>query len=330
MLHKNIKDLEWLLFFYSAPAKPVKNRMKIWRRLSRAGALHLKGAVYILPYNDENYELCQWLVSEIASMGGGSDFVRVMKVETITNREIIELFNRQRMQDYSSIKKGLEEIERKINSIKKGGIRDDDKGLREQFKKYSKWFEEIHRIDFFSSKAGIVLRKEIKAAEEEVKRFIGVKFKKAEFPLSAKNVKDYQGRVWVTRKRPFVDRMSSAWLIKGFIDKKAVFRFIDEDEIGKIEKGSSAAFDIKGGEFTHIGDMCTFEVLVKAFNLKDKALKKIAEIVHEIDIKDGKYENLDARGIEDILIGIRKTIKNDLEALEKGMAVFEMLYASKT
>ena len=76
--------------------------------------------------------------------------------------------------------------------------------------------------------------------------------------------------------------------------------------------------------------MCTFEVLVKAFNLKDKALKKIAEIVHEIDIKDGKYENSDARGIEDILVGIRKTIKNDLEALEKGMAVFEMLYASKT
>ncbi|MEK6678497.1 MAG: chromate resistance protein ChrB domain-containing protein [Nitrospirota bacterium] len=329
MLHKNIKDLEWLLFFYSAPAKPVKNRMKIWRRLSRAGALHLKGAVYILPYNDENYELCQWLASEIASMGGAGDFVKVEKIETIKNKEIIELFNQQRMQDYSNIKKGLEELERKINSIKKGGIRDDDKGLREQLKKYSKGFEEIHKIDFFSSKTGIDLKKKVKAAEVEVKKFTGFKPKKAELPLPVKNVKDYQGRVWVTRKRPFVDRMSSAWLIKGFIDKKAVFRFIDEDEVGKIEMGA-AAFDIKGGEFTHIGDMCTFEVLVNAFNLKDKALKKIAEIVHEIDIKDGKYENSDERGIEDILVGIRKTIKNDLEALEKGMTVFEMLYASKT
>jgi len=329
MLHKNIKDLEWLLFFYSAPAKPVKNRMRIWRRLSRAGALHLKGAVYILPCNDENYELCQWLVSEIASMDGAGDFVKVEKIEIIKNKEIIELFNQQREQDYSDIKKGLEELERKINSIKKGGIRDDDKGLREQFKKYSKGFEEIRKIDFFSSKAGIDLKKEIKAAEEEFKRFIGVKFKKAEFPLPFKNVKNYQGRTWVTRKKPFVDRMSSAWLIKRFIDKKAAFRFIDEDEIEKIDK-VAAAFDIKGGEFTHIGDMCTFEVIVKTFNLKDKALKKIAEIVHEIDIKDGKYENSDARGIECILVGIRKTIKNDLEALEKGMTVFEMLYASKT
>ena len=114
------------------------------------------------------------------------------------------------------------------------------KGCASSLKKYSKGFEEIHKIDFFSSKTGIDLKKEIKAAEEEVKKFIGVKSKKAEFPLPVKNEKDYQGRVWVTRKRPFVDRMSSAWLIKGFIDKKAVFRFIDEDEIGKIEKGAAA------------------------------------------------------------------------------------------
>lgn len=329
MLHKNIKELEWLLFFYSAPAKPVKNRMKIWRRLSRAGALHLKGAVYILPYSDENYELCQWLVSEITSMGGAGDFVKVGKIETIKNKEIIELFNQQRGQDYSSIKKGLEELERKINSIKKGGIRDDDKGLSEQFKKYSKDFEEIHKIDFFTSKTGIDLKKEIKAAGEEVKRFTGFKPKKAEFPQPVKNVKDYQGRVWITRKRPFVDRMASAWLIKRFIDKKALFRFIDEKKTENIDK-KSITFDIKGGEFTHRGDMCTFEVIVKSFNLKDKALKKIAEIVHEIDMKDGKYESKESKGIEDVLTGIRKTIKNDAAALEKGMAIFEMLYASKT
>ena len=303
--------------------------MKIWRRLSKAGAVHLKGAVYILPDNEDNYELCQWLVSEIASMGGGGDFVMVEKIETIKNEDIIGLFNRQREQDYTNIKKGLEELERKINSIKKGGLREDDKALYGQLKKYSKEFEEIHKIDFFSSKAGIDLKKEIKAAEEEAKRLIGVKFIKAEVLLPVKNIKDYQRKIWVTRKKPFVDRMASAWLIKRFIDKKAVFRFINEGETGDIDK-KAVAFDIKDGEFTHRGDMCTFEVIIKVFNLKDKAVKKIAEIVHEIDIKDGKYENPEARGIEDILVGLRKSVKGDSEALEKGMALFEMLYASKT
>ncbi|OGW48898.1 MAG: hypothetical protein A2Z50_03850 [Nitrospirae bacterium RBG_19FT_COMBO_42_15] len=329
MRYKRTRSNRWLIFFYSVPSRPVSSRVKIWRRLSKAGAVHLKGAVYILPDNEDNYELCQWLVSEIASLDGGGDFVRVEKIETIKNEDIIGLFNRQRGQDYSYIKKGLEELERKINSIKKGGLREDDKALYEQSKKLSKEFEEIHKIDFFSSKAGIDLKKEIKAAEEEAKRLIGVKFIKAEVLLPVKNIKDYQRKIWVTRKKPFVDRMASAWLIKRFIDKKAVFRFINEGETGDIDK-KAVAFDVKAGEFTHRGDMCTFEVIIKVFNLKDKTVKKISEIVHEIDIKDGKYENPEARGIEDILVGLRKSVKDDSEALEKGMALFEMLYASKT
>ena len=328
MRYKRTRSNRWLIFFYSVPSRPVSSRVKIWRRLSKAGAVHLKGAVYILPDNEDNYELCQWLVSEIASMGGGGDFVMVEKIETIKNEDIIGLFNRQRGQDYSYIKKGLEELERKINSIKKGGLREDDKALYGQLKKYSKEFEEIRKIDFFLSREGANLKKEIKIREAEVKQSTGVKFIKAEVLLPVKNIKDYQRKIWVTRKKPFVDRMASAWLIKRFIDKKAVFRLIDEDELENIDK-KAVAFDIKGGEFTHRGDMCTFEVIIKVFNLKDKAVKKIAEIVHEIDIKDGKYENPEARGIEDILVGLRKSVKGDSEALEKGMALFEMLYASK-
>ena len=329
MRYKRTRSNRWLIFFYSVPSRPVSSRVKIWRRLSKAGAVHLKGAVYILPDNEDNYELCQWLVSEIASLDGGGDFVRVEKIETIKNEDIIGLFNRQRGQDYSYIKKGLEELERKINSIKKGGLREDDKALYGQLKKYSKEFEEIRKIDFFLSREGANLKKEIKIREAEVKQSTGVKFIKAEVLLPVKNIKDYQRKIWVTRKKPFVDRMASAWLIKRFIDKKAVFRFINEGETGDIDK-KAVAFDVKAGEFTHKGDMCTFEVIIKVFNLKDKTVKKISEIVHEIDIKDGKYENPEARGIEDILVGLRKSVKDDSEALEKGMALFEMLYASKT
>ena len=93
---------------------------------------------------------------------------------------------------------------------------------------------------------------------------------------------------------------------------------------------STVAFDVRGGEFTHVGDLCTFEVLVKSFRIKDKAVKKIAEIVHDLDVKDEKYGKPETAGVEDILSGIRKTAKNDADGLERGMAVFEMLYQSKT
>lgn len=122
--------------------------------------------------------------------------------------------------------------------------------------------------------------------------------------------------------------MASAWLIKRFIDPKASFVFIEEREIASLDK-KAAAFDVRGAEFTHVGDLCTFEVLVKSFGIKDKAVKKIAEIVHDLDVKDDKYGKPEATGVEDILSGIRKTAKNDADGLERGMAAFEMLYQSK-
>ena len=123
--------------------------------------------------------------------------------------------------------------------------------------------------------------------------------------------------------------MASAWLIKRFIDPKASFVFIDDLNVTSIDK-NRVAFDMRGGAFTHVGDLCTFEVLVRSFGIKDKAVKKIAEIVHDLDVKDDKYGKPEAAGVEDILAGIRKTAKNDADGLGKGMAAFEMLYQSKT
>lgn len=135
---------------------------------------------------------------------------------------------------------------------------------------------------------------------------------------------------WATRKRPFIDRMASAWLIRKFIDRNAEFMFMEEREIGLLAGKDAITFDVKDGDFTHHADLCTFEALVKSFGIKDKAVKKIAEIVHKLDVKDEKFKADEARGIEGLLSGIRKTAKTDAEALEKGMEVFEMLYASKT
>lgn len=318
----------WLLFFYSAPSKPVSSRMKIWRRLLKAGALPFKGAAYILPYSEDHYEFCQWLVSEVNAVGGEAAFVSAEKIETIKDRELIDLFNKQREKDYFEIEKKSDTIGIKIQSIKKGGSTSQTKKITETFSKLFKELESVKKTDFFSSRAGVAVEKKLNAMKAELSGidtfYAGIQSRAITF----KRLSDYQSRIWVTRKNPFVDRMASAWLIKKFIDKNAVFKFANEKEIEHVGK-NTVAFDVIGGEFTHIGDMCTFEVLAKTFNLKDKKIKKIAAIVHELDIKDDKFKTPEAKGIEEILTGIRKTAKDDAEALEKGMAIFEMLYESK-
>jgi hypothetical protein len=329
MIQKTEKNLyTWLLFFYSAPSKPVSSRMKIWRRLLKAGALPFKGAAYILPYGEEHYEFCQWLVSEAEAVGGEAAFVGAEKIETIKDREIIDLFNKQREKEYFDIEKKNEAISIKIQSIKKGGSASQIKKITETFGKLIKEFELVKKTDFFSSKAGAAVEKKLNALRAELSGIDAFYAGMQSRAIAFKHPADYQNRIWVTRKNPFVDRMASAWLIKKFIDKNAVFKFADEKEIEYAGK-NAVAFDVMGGEFTHIGDMCTFEVLAKTFNIKDKKIKKIAAIVHELDIKDDKYKNPEAKGIEEILTGIRKTAKDDADVLEKGMGIFEMLYESK-
>jgi hypothetical protein len=324
-----MKTNGWLLFFYSVPSKPVSSRMKVWRKLAKAGAIQFKGGVYILPYSDEQYEFFQWLVSEATSVKGDAAFVRVENIETMKESEIIDLFNQQREKDYGVLMKNLEELERKVSSVRKGGGTQNNKKLMDQMTRIGKEFEGIQAVDFFSSKAGENLKKNIKALELGLKEISSAGVKEQKITLTQKRAEDYQNMTWVTRKKPFIDRMASAWLIRKFIDKNAVFRFIDEKGIDSLGKGVTV-FDVRDGEFTHKGDMCTFEVIMKTFGFRDKVLKKIAEIVHELDVKDEKYSNAEAKGIEGILIGIRKTVTTDEEVLKKGMEVFEMLYASKT
>lgn len=328
---KTEKDAAWLLFFYSIPARPVGSRVKLWRRLAKAGAVQLKGAVYVLPYSERHYEFLQWLISEITAMKGDGAFVKIKRFENIKDNEIIDLFSKQREEDYRDIERRLEALERGINSIKKGGAVKEDKRLSEKLNRIIKEFEEIKRIDFFSSRAGGRLEAKIRTIKAEVKGLAGYAEKETmpQAAVALKRIEDYQGRTWATRKRPYVDRMASAWLIKKFIDKNAVFRFIDEDETENLDR-NAITFDIKGGEFTHQGDLCTFEALLKAFCIKDKGLKKIAETVHELDMKDSKYTGDEGRGIEGIITGITKTARDDADALENGMTIFEMLYASKT
>jgi hypothetical protein len=317
---------EWLLFFYSVPSKPVKNRMKIWRKLAKMGAAQLKGSVYILPYGEERYEMLQWLVSEVASMGGEAAFIRTDRIESMDEGEVVGLFHRTREKDYQSIGKKVEELETRLASARKGsGIK--LRSIASRIDKVSRELDDVRKIDFFSSPAGEALRDRLDALRKETAAMAGYEAEKPEVEIARRDIADYQGRTWVTRPKPFVDRMATAWLIRRFVDGEAVFGFMEEKDLKRRSSGT-VAFDIEGGDLTHVADMCTFEVAVRSFGLKDRALRKLAELVHELDLKDGKFESPGARGVEEVLRGIRKTAKSDAEMLEKGVEVFDMLYVS--
>src|SRR5512142_1128474 len=116
---------EWLLIFYSVPSHPVSNRMKIWRKLAKAGAVQLKGAVYILPATEEHEEFLQWLMGEVKSMGGDGAFVRTAEVKTMAEADIRELFQRQAEEGYRDFEKNLDALERRVQSVRKGAQSDE-------------------------------------------------------------------------------------------------------------------------------------------------------------------------------------------------------------
>lgn len=317
----------WLLFFYTVPAKPGNLRMKVWRRLLKMGAASLKGSVYILPNTEDHLEALHWLTGEVASLGGEAGFVKAGGIETMADDEIMALFQAQRENDYAPIAAALEALEVQLSSLEQ---QSDLKGLarvKGNFQKLLKDHRGIQAIDFFPSSKGSGLQERLERFEERFSKLTAQPQAERPKPAGPRNKEDYQGRVWITRRHPFVDRMASAWLIRRFIDPTARFEFLERDQIPD-QVSHAVSFDVPAGEFSHEQDRCTFEVLLEAFTLRDKTLRKIAEVVHELDLKDDKFHHPQASGVESILLGIRKTATDDREALEEGIKVFERLYAA--
>jgi hypothetical protein len=316
----------WLLFFYTVPAKPVGSRMRIWRKLARIGAVQLKGAVYLLPASEEHREMLQWLVSETSSSGGEAGFALTERIIPFEDGELRELFNEQRAGDYGKIIKEIEEFRRRVASFRKGTKPPRPEILRKQSRKIRSELQEIRKIDFFDSPQGSKLEEGFAEIEQEIVHLLARK----EQPETGAGVtlrpEDFQDRTWVTRPSPFVDRLASAWLIRRFIDQGASFLFLPEEEIKA--RDDLLSFDVAGGDFTHHQDLCTFEALIERFGLSNPALRRLAEIIHDLDLKDDRYANPATPGVEMVIGGIRDQGRSDQELLEQGMLIFEALYVS--
>lgn len=332
---KETYNFEWLLFFYSIPATPVNNRVKIWRKLVKTGAVQLKGGVYILPYMEEHQEALQWMLAELPGLKGEGLLVKTASIEPLQHQDIIALFNEQRHPQYQEIIKKIDDFSGRIGNLRKGGQDRKATSLFRQYEKIQTEFQAVRQRDFFKSEFGLNVAAQLNALSKHLEELTAAdKNRKrtassAHLPLlDGHRIQNFSGLTWLTRRRPFVDRMASAWLIRRFIDKKATFAFKDEHDLNGLSSAHEVSYDVRGGDFTHLDDLCTFEVLLRSFGLAKKELDHLAGIVHDIDIKDGKFAAPEAYGIEMILKGIRNRALPDLETLELGMAIFEALYLS--
>lgn len=305
----------WLLLIHQLPAKPAYARVKIWRRLKGLGAVTVKNSVYALPANAETQEDFAWLIKEISELGGEAFVCEAQLVDGLGDSEVQALFDAARDEDYAEIAAAARDL---------GGKRSDgtDAEFATQVARLRKQLDEIVAIDFFGADGrepaeGLVSGLEAGLHEED-NAVTATETKAASDPL--------KGRTWVTRQGVQVDRIASAWLIRRFIDEAARFKFVPGT--GYAAQPGELRFDMFEGEFTHRGDRCTFEVLLAEAKLDDPALAAIGEIIHDIDLKDGKYGREEAAGVRSLITGIAASHKDDTQRLERGAVLLDDLYSS--
>ena len=311
------RDTRWLLLIHQIPPKPDYLRVKIWRRLQRVGAVAIKNSVYVMPRSDQSLEDFQWTVREITDGGGDAWICEAAFVEGISNDQVEALFRAARDAEYASISEDARELARKFTGGRR--LKQENAGeLESGVARLRRRLAEVVAIDFFDglgrqSAEGLVASLEARLNPD------------ASGDVAASR-SEYRGRVWVTRKGIHVDRMASAWLIKRFIDPRARFRFVPAR--GYQAQKNEIRFDMFEAEFTHEGDRCTFEVMLQRLKLSQPALRAIAEIVHDVDLKDGKFGRPETPGIERLITGICTMHKHDDARLGRASELFDELYGS--
>jgi len=299
------KNFTWLLLLVRLPATHTAERVAIWRKLKKSGAIQIQTSTYILPDEPARYETFQWLTQHIRDAGGDATLIRAQKIEGLSNQKLIELFNAARAKEYAAL------IEM-IRSLDDHGQRSSSFG--DKLGRLRKQFREIRQSDFFDSPKAQNVEVLLRKLEQIPPRAR---------PQARIDRRDFLGRIWLTRPHPEIDRVGSAWLIRKFIDPKAKFIF------GAKRPPSQRVitFDMLEGDFSHDGDDCTFETLIRRFEIKDKAARKIAEMIHDADLDDDKFQRSECFGIDRVLKGWAKQGLPDKEILRRGFECFDALYA---
>jgi hypothetical protein len=293
-------------------------RVKIWRRLQALGAVTVKNAVYALPANADTREDFAWLAKEIVESAGEAIVCEATFIEGLSDDELRALFVGARDEDYGRIAGEVRELGARLSADTPDGALADIAG---QTAKLRKQLDAVVAIDFFGAEGRAAAEGLVSGLEAALKQ---------EDTMAEKTVPPSPGplrdRLWVTRQGVQVDRIASAWLIRRFIDPGARFKFVPGT--GYSPQAGELRFDMFEGEFTHIGDRCTFEVLLGHAGLDDPALEAIGEVIHDIDLKDGKYGRAEVAGVRTLINGIASSSADDEQRLARGSALLDDLYSS--
>lgn len=311
-----ITTLRWYLLVHQLPPKPLYLRAKIGARLARVGGVALKNSVYVLPERDDCLEDFQWIAEEAVAGGGAAYVCRTEFLDRTTDLALKERFLSQVTEAYEALKGAVAGA---LDEVRKRA-RESAQPPAGVLLRMKKRLDEIAGIDFFDAPARKEAETMVRALEVKLQQGAGSQAAKSRVRRS-----ELVGRTWVTRRDSKVDRLASAWLIRRFIDPGARFRFIDPG--GAVRPGE-IGFDLVGGEFTHEGDHCTFETLIERTGLSEPGLSEIAEIVHDLDVKDGKYGRPDAQGIQQLIQGVIRSHPRDEDRVARGLELFDDLHAS--
>jgi hypothetical protein len=307
--------MTWLVFSYSLPSKAQSSpRVALWRRLRRLGAISPTGGIHLLPAREECLEAFQWLAEEVQQAKGEALVMHVDQFEGLSDADLIERFRQARAGDYAELDAQAHELEKSLRAR----LNPEERArLQEALHRLQRRHADIVRVDFFDVPEGSLVASRLARLEQALLPREATAVSVSPAPLAA-----YRDRRWVTRPRPHVDRLACIWLIRRFINPAAVVRYSLTPEPDEV------AFDMPHGEFTHRGHLCTFETMVAAFGLDDAVLQTMGEIVHEIDLRDGRYARPETAGVDAILKGwlLARFENAALEA--HGIALFEGLYAA--
>jgi hypothetical protein len=308
-------SLDWLLLIHQVPGSPPYLRVKIWRRLQKIGAVAVKGSVYALPRTDEAIEDFHWVAREILEAGGDASVCEATFIEGITNDELIALFNKARESDYRELLDEISSTERDLKAMQKAGEQPIS-ATANRVSRLRQRLTDIRAIDFFSSPTGSRAESLVGDLESTLR---STPVRKSEQAAGT-----YSGRTWVTRKGVHIDRIASAWLIRRFIDHDARFKFVPAK--GYRPEPEELRFDMFDAEFTHEGDLCTFEVLLNRLGVRDRSLTPIAEMVHDIDLKEGRFARPETAGFALMINAVCTAHKDDEQRIDRGTAILDDLY----
>lgn len=309
-----MEQQKWIALSYTLSSKKKSSaRVAIWRRLRRLGAISPVGGVHVLPAINECVEAFQWLAEEVRQVDGQVIVMHVRDFEGLSDEVLIDIFQAERKKEYAELDSQLAEIEKQLDDLK-----DEPTAVQIQDKlvKIKRRHSEILLTDYFESYEG-----QLSAAR--IDKVTQLLYPELAQPPAVQPValEAYKGKTWVTRPQPHVDRLASIWFIRRFVDRSAVIRYAAKADKGEV------SFDMKDADFGHTGHLCTFETLIRAFQIDVAGIRHLAEIVHEIDLRDERFVHPEAIGVDAVLRGWLLEALSDVELEKRGIALFDGLYA---